>query len=143
MTRLRRSVRMSAVAAVLLVAATACGSDPHEGAPDLDAGGMFPAHPSAKSFAGRGATLLKATAADPNTMAYTFDIDVPDDQAIAVVGVCTTGQMILDDAAFGACTGNRRGVIGYCTGGHFHVDIAVSEPQRRPWGLAIYSTSTC
>jgi hypothetical protein len=116
-----------------------CSGSQH---PNADAAGLFPHDFSERGFMDPGSTLFRATAAQATTTSYTFDVDLPTNQAFALVANCTTGTV----SAFGAsgpCHNGVGGMLGFCAGGHFHVTARVSQAQSRKWGVAFYRTPPC
>jgi hypothetical protein len=89
-----------------------------------------------------GSTLLRATAATAKTATYTFDADVPENEAFALVGKCSSGK-ITALGAIGPCRGGPGGMVALCAGGHYHVTVHVTAQQSRTWGIALYRTPAC
>jgi hypothetical protein len=90
-----------AVACLLLFTATGCSGDQH---PNADPAGLFPHEYSERGFMDPGSTLLLATAATATTRTYTFDADVPEQEAWSLVANCTSGQITALSAG-GPCKG--------------------------------------
>ena len=123
---------------VMALVNTGCSGTQH---PNADATGLFPHEFSQRGFMDPGSTLVRATAAKATTTSYTFDVNLPENQAFALVANCTSGNVSALGAS-GRCHG-VGGVLGFCAGGHFHVTVKVSQGQSRKWGAAFYRTPPC
>jgi hypothetical protein len=122
-----------AVAAIALLAASACGG--HEQGPNANPQGLFPQHFSEKGFVEHGSTLIRATAASSDTRTYGFDVDAP--FPIVLVASCS-GAHITVSGAGGRCRNGLTGVVGMCVARHEHFVAHVSARQPHVWGIAVY-----
>jgi hypothetical protein len=105
------------------------------------AAGLLPVHYSEQGLMTSG-TLIKATAAKPNTRSYIFDASVSRDQALALVASCTAGRIHFG-GGFSPCRGGVSGATVFCAAKHIHVTVSVDRDQKSRWGFALYKTDPC
>lgn len=92
--RINRAAKIAAVSGLILATTTGCWGSPEPGqGPNADANGLFPRTYSEQGFIDSAGHLLTATAATARTRSYTFDVDVPKDQAFSLVANCTSGHV--------------------------------------------------